>query len=135
MDSIQDNGISRTVNRGFLFQKGLPSFSYEDLSQQIFIYCTSIDISCHPLSRHICNMFFVLLFITICPNILHICLFPLLSCRILSPHQYFFSFSHSTYRVLPFHIFWYSFSDIYCSISFCRLAFYRDQGRVFENII
>ncbi|RPA95475.1 hypothetical protein L873DRAFT_1812792 [Choiromyces venosus 120613-1] len=57
--------------------------------------------------RHTCSVFFILLFITICPNILHRRLSPFLSIRTLSP----------------------------LNIQFSRPTFYRDQGRVFKNII
>ncbi|RPA92514.1 hypothetical protein L873DRAFT_188185 [Choiromyces venosus 120613-1] len=85
MDSIRDNGVSGTAKRGFYFKK----------------------MKKMKKSRHTCSMFFILLFITICPNILHLRLSPFLSTRTLSP----------------------------LNIRFSRPTFYRGQGRVFKNII
>ncbi|RPA98091.1 hypothetical protein L873DRAFT_1051213 [Choiromyces venosus 120613-1] len=71
----------------------------------------------------------------LCPNILHLHLSPFLSTRTLSLLKQVFSFSHSTFLAPPSCLFWYSFSHIHRSIRFRRPTFYRDQGRVFKNII
>ncbi|RPA93532.1 hypothetical protein L873DRAFT_53178 [Choiromyces venosus 120613-1] len=75
MDSIWGKGVSGTAKRGFYFKKMLFQFSYQALSQQIFI--CNIDTSYRPFSRHTCSMVFIPPFITICPNILHLRLSPL----------------------------------------------------------